>query len=108
MRPVVLLITVLALIPWQGHCSELEKADYVRCMSYVERISQAAMLKQRWTRDDLKKAMACTDDLGQNLRPDQREQLVYVYQLFAVQLEAPSATAHVELGSAIHKFLRLI
>lgn len=85
----------------------LEKADYVKCMGHVERASQAALLKKS-KQGDVDGAMACTDDALQRLSPEQRQQLLYVYKLLAIQIESPSATAHSQLIIEAQRFLGMI
>ncbi len=103
----ILLFSAITFPTASAMSAPLDKADYIRCMSYVERISQAAMLKQP-RRDDIAKATACTNDAAQSLSDDQRAKLAYVYKLLTIQLEAPSATAHMQLLREVNAFLELL
>lgn len=100
----------LALMPVaaaQDAETTLHRTDYVRCMGHVERASQAAMLSTP-TAKDIDGALACNSRNTLDLSGDRLEAFLDVYRLLKIQLETPSATAHMEIIQAVQKFLRLV
>lgn len=104
-------VVAAMLVPTVGAQSTsdppLQRLDYVRCMSHVERASQAAMFKQP-TRADVAKALECNARNTTELTQPQLEALAEVYSLLKIQLEAPSATVGMEIVQAVQRFLRMI
>lgn len=81
------------------------RMDLTRCLSHVERSSQAAMMRQPWA-EDAAYAMRCHPQHYEHLPPEQLEHLRTIYQLFQIQTEAPSATVHSELLREMQDFMR--
>ena len=105
----VLFISILAFasaIPAHAELP-LARADFVRCMSHVERASQAAMFNKPF-RDEVKQAMACDVPNASQLSPAQLDQLSRVFAMLEVQIEAPSATAHMQVIQEVQAFLRIL
>lgn len=81
------------------------RMELTRCMSHVERASQAAMMRQPWA-EDAAKAMRCHPDRYEHLPADQRGHLDTIYALFLLQTETPSVTVHTELLLEVQRFMQ--
>lgn len=94
-----------------GHSGNTEppltKADYVRCLSHMERASQQAMFKEDF-RNDAAKAMECDTERMSSLTTEQILQYARASEMFLVQIQAPSAIAHMQVSLESQKFLMML
>ena len=81
------------------------KLELVRCLSHVERASQKALLNQP-TAEDLQQLGRCKNLDLDGLTSDQIRQFNAVLSMLLVQIEAPSATAHMMIISESQKLVR--
>lgn len=101
----VALAAISAQSPEAAAENPLQRIDYLRCVSNMERISSARLMSTPTTPNEMQAAMRCIDHHRQ-LELTKAQQLRRIYEAFLVQIESPSAVAHGELISASAAFMR--
>jgi len=103
-KAVTTLLCAAALLSIPAHAKS--KTEYVKCMAHIERLSQGVMISvvALNVARESEEGMACySPDAG--LSEQQTKLRNQVYNYYAIQLSAPSATAHTQVILAIQRFI---